>query len=254
MKKRCALQQKKYRDLEKTFLAEGLRLCEDALSGDMSVQEVIVTESALCDERVLALVQAADKTGLPIYLASQRQFNKLSEEKSPQGVVFVMQKRQRSISQHTFGHLILACDHIQDPGNLGTILRTAEWFGVKEVLLSSGCVDVYNPKVVRSAMGALFRVRIFDHTDFMHVLPQFKKTGYRLVGATADAPRDLSEIQSTIKDVLLVGNEAHGLSLALSPYIDLFVSIPGRARGESLNVASATAILLYHFSQLKSDK
>lgn len=249
LKKWCALQQKKYRDLEKTFLAEGVRLCEEALAGDLAVLEVIVTESALHHTRILSLVQAAAEAGLPICLATPRQFTKLSEEKVPQGIVFVMRKKQWCTASHTFGRLVLACDQLRDPGNLGTILRTAVWFGVKEILLSTGCVDAYNPKVVRSAMGAHFRAVIFDRIDFVELLPKLKKSGYRVLGAAATAHQPLRNVPSTGKDILLVGSEAHGLSSALSASIDAFVAIPGQAGGESLNAAIATAILLYHFSQ-----
>lgn len=247
-KKFRALKQKKYRDKEQTFLAEGLRLCEEAVSANLNTLQTIITKEALEQPRIEALIRNVHAAGMSVLLADSRLFNSISDEKSPQGILCVVEKKAVLSISDISTRLILACDNVQDPGNLGTIFRSAEWFGVTDILLSPGCVDPYNSKVVRGSMGAIFRLNIFENVNFASTLSDFKLKGYRTIGALLNAPTYLADVQPN-KDILLIGNEANGLSPDVIPLIDEPITIPGAGRGESLNAAIAASICLYHFSQ-----
>jgi TrmH family RNA methyltransferase len=247
-KKLRALKQKKYRDIEKTFLVEGLRLNEEAVAAGADIVHVVVTKEALEQPRVAALIRTMQSKNSPVFIAPQRLFQSLSDEISPQGLLCAVRKTKPKSAEHISASLILACDNIQDPGNLGTIFRSAEWFGVTDILLSPGCVDPYNPKVVRGSMGAVFRLSIFEQIDLVQSLPMFKERGYRIVGTVLDAPKKLNELRPQ-KDILLIGNEANGLSTHVASLIDEAITIPGAGNGESLNAAIAASICLYHLSQ-----
>lgn len=247
-KKLRALKQKKYRDIEKTFLAEGLRLCEEAFSASAQINQVVITSEALQQPRIADLIQKSLGFTIPVFIASDRLFKSLSDEKSPQGILLALAKKSPPAIESMSTRLVLACDNVQDPGNLGTILRSAEWFGVRDILLSAGCVDPYNPKVVRGSMGAIFRLNIFEQVNLLHALPALKMDGYRLIGTALNAAAKLADVPPQ-KDIVLIGNEANGLSPDVLKLVDVPVSIPGAGHGESLNVAAAAAICLYHFSQ-----
>ncbi len=247
-KKLRALKQKKYRDVEKTFLAEGLRLCEDAVSAGADIAQAVFTQDALQHSRAAALAQKIQELKIPLALSSARQFKSLSDEQSPQGVLCAVHKTKPVSIEYMSSHLILACENIQDPGNLGAIFRSADWFGVKNILLSPGCVDAYNPKVVRGSMGAIFRLNIVEQAALPQILPAFKEKGWRIIGAVLDAPKSLKDVPPQ-NDIILIGNEANGLSEDVTALIDEPISIPGSGGGESLNAAMAASICLYHFSQ-----
>ncbi len=242
------LKQKKHRDHEQTFLVEGLRLCEEAVSAGTDIFQAVFTREALDQPRIAELLHKIVAQQIPTFLASPRLFNSLSDEPSPQGILFAMKKKAVLSVDNMSDRLVLACENVQDPGNLGTIFRTAEWFGVHTIFLSPGCVEAHNPKVVRGSMGAIFRLNIIERVDLNETLPQLKMKGYRLIGTTLDASTRLADIQPGT-DVLLIGNEANGLSAAVLPLVDERVTIPGAGGGDSLNAAIAASICLYHLSQ-----
>lgn len=250
LKRIRSLHLKKYRDAENVFLAEGVRLCEEALASKASVRQAVVTDQALKNTRVADFVSQCRRQNIPLFHATPKQFDSLSEEQSPQGVALVIDKPQRKIRIND-EKLILAADHLQDPGNLGTILRSAEWFGVSTIFLGRGSVDVFNAKVVRASMGAIFRLAVEENVDLASVLAEQKALGWRIVGADAAATTHLSDVMPSEKDMLVIGNEGKGLSAPVLNVLDAVVAIPGRRRSESLNAAVAASICLYHFSHLK---
>ena len=155
---------KKYRDAENAFLAEGVRLCEEALASNVHIRQAVTTDEAMKNARVAGLLSQCRRQNIPLFLAMPKQFDSLSEEQSPQGLAFVVDKPRIQASTGA-EKLLLAVDHLQDPGNLGTILRSAEWFGVSKIVLGRGSVDVFNAKVVRASMGAIFRLSVEQGVD-----------------------------------------------------------------------------------------
>ncbi len=242
LKRIRALTIKKYRDQEKQFLAEGLRLCEEAKHA-ADVAAAVVSTGSLEQSRVAELL---NDLSAPVYQATEKQFAQLSETQHSQGVLFVVHKpKSRPVGDEP---LLLALDALQDPGNVGTLLRTADWFGIQTILIAKGTVDVYNSKVVRGSMGAVFRLNIIVAENLVEDLIGFQQKGYRLIGADLNGDVTLHNIIPK-RDVLIVGNEANGLNPKFLDMLDSNVKIPQPGRGESLNAAVAGSIFMYELTR-----
>jgi TrmH family RNA methyltransferase len=137
-------------------------------------------------------------------------------------------------------------DAVSDPGNLGSILRTCDWFGVDLVILGKGCVELYNEKVVRSTVGSIFHLRVAEDVDLVETLPEMKSWGFSVVALSADAKQAYNEFRFAGKSALVMGSEAHGLSRPVRSIVDTSVRIPRFGQAESLNVGVACGIVLAH--------
>ena len=240
------LHQKKYRAKTQKYLVEGLRLVEAVVAGGAPIEQVIVTEEALQKPRVQALVQQARGR---VTVIPSLQMKQLSEVETSQGILAVVGMQEVDEEQVLQMKRLLLLDSIQDPGNVGTLIRSAAWFGVDAVVASKGTVDFYNPKVVRATMGGLWAVRLVAVRDFPAFIDRLKYAGKLCYGADMEGV-PVSQWQPAIEGALVVGNEAHGLSAEVRDKLDVRVFIPPCGRGaipavESLNVSVATGILLY---------
>lgn len=223
-----SLHKKKFRKELNSFIIEGRKILGEALENQPSlIQQVyaLETEKSWLEE-----------TSLNVEYISERELTKVSVLQHPQGVLALCKLSSFEAAQTTFQ---LACDTVQDPGNMGTILRLASWFGVDEVLLSEECVDIYNPKVVQASMGAIFTVPV-RYVDLKTELSSTKKPIY---GALLEG-ENVYTASLKKECILLMGNEGNGISPALQELITYPISIPKFGKGESLNVAMATGILL----------
>ncbi len=243
LKRLTRLKQKKYRLQEKRFLVEGVRLVEEALYAG-------ATETIFClsdnqpQDRITTLLNAAKKAQVTIKEIDHRSLKDLTETVAQQGIVAVARIPENLELRSLKGDW-LYLDQIRDPGNLGTILRTADWFGLTNVALSPGTADPYNSKVVRGAMGAHFHLKICTEAT----LPPFGLAGYTVLAADS-----LGQPMGRHKQLLdgnwclVMGSEASGISEENSHHIDHFISIPGSGGAESLNVAVAAGILLHQLT------
>lgn len=217
-----SLQQKKYRDETRLFVAEGRKLVED-------LRQYFELEMLLTADNCTPL-----------------QLEQASAQKSPQGYIGVFRQREQTSLPSAQTELVLALDDVQDPGNLGTIIRTADWFGVKKIVCSRATADMYNPKVVQSTMGALGRVRLC-YTDLAEWLKQQRCEIY---GTVLDG-KNIYEQTLSNRGVIIMGNEGNGISDKVRRYITAPLLIPsfpaGEPTSESLNVAVATAVTLALF-------
>lgn len=148
------------------------------------------------------------------------------------------------------GDIIVALDDVQDPGNLGTILRTADSIGLTQILVSKGTADAYNPKVVRSTMGAIFRVKIIECEDLKQTLKEIKKHKFRVVVSSLQTENTIYDI-NYYKKVIIIGNEANGVEPEIQNLADEKVKIPMLGKTESLNASVATGIILYEYVRQK---
>ena len=238
---------KKFRDIEGKYIVEGVRTCEEAFNSEVEIREFIHCPEMLNVDRGYDLLVRASDRHIPIFQAGENQFRSMTSTDTPQGLACIVNKSaQRDIPESAT--LLLALDSLQDPGNLGTIIRTAEWFGVGGVILNDQTVDVYNPKVVRSTMGAIFRMTVTEHARLNEFLIPLKSNRYRVIAAVVKGGIPISTLKRSQKDILILGNEAHGLSIEKS-LIDIETYIPCLGQGESLNVAVATGIALYQLTQ-----
>ena len=241
------LHQKKYRDSEGLFLAEGLRTVRE-LCLHLPDEDMLVALLIKDGEAESACI--AEPYGGKVFVVTEKECAQLAATSTSQGVfgVFRQQPPERYESEGKPGQsLIIALDDVQDPGNVGTILRTAVWFGADAMICSAGTVDRYNPKVVRSCAGSLFTLRHYGVEQLHKELHRLQTIGYSLVCSSLDGKdfRHLAPWPNKI--VLVIGNEANGISEAITARADFLVRIPhcGEKTGvESLNASVSAAILL----------
>ena len=234
-----SLLQKKYRMKEKRFLAEGERLARDAYNAKTA--EIIF---------LAPWAKHNDYEGMRMIKLPENLFLGLSDTENPQGVIAVCQMPPEP---KLSGDFFVICDRISDPGNLGTILRTAEAAGVDGVLLSASCSDVYSPKVVRSSMGSIFRIPLYNW-DSIHTL---KQDGTQVVSLDLCGATSIYDVEKIIlknKIALMFGNEAHGISEESKKLCDFTIKLPMCGNVESLNVASCAAIVLYEIYRNRMTK
>lgn len=235
-----SLHHKKFRQKHQQFLIEGTRIIEEAISGNCQI--VKVWHLSNLDERQQGLIKECEKKNIPAVTISDRYLSQISDTVHHQGILALARlPEEEEISKGSKSNW-LYLDNIRDPGNLGTILRTADWFGINRVALSPKCVDVYNSKVLRSGMGAHFHLAA--HTGVN--LTQIKNMGHTII-ASDPKGKLISKYQAqTHKNwCLILGCEAHGISDDIKPLVDHYVVIPGKGKAESLNVAVASGIMMY---------
>ena len=228
-----SLSVKKYREQEGLFIVEGVKMVEEAIRSDYTVKAIYAQDASLFPEAVLV---------------SQKEMSGISQLKTPPPALAVLEAKNEDTDCHLpeKGQLYLGLDSIRDPGNFGSIIRIADWFGIKAIYASPDSVDLYNPKVVQASMGALFRLRII-YTDLGALLTQ---TDVPVWGTLLEGE---SIYQTDVSDmgIILIGNEAHGLSPLLRQKMDRALFIPPyplHASGaESLNAAMAAAIVCATF-------
>ncbi len=242
-----AYKQQKQRDAEEVYIVEGEKMCAEAIAWQQPIRCVAAVTAWLRNHRSLlesVPTLAADK----IYELTEEDLERLSEQRSPNKVWMLVERAAGSqawSTAHCEG-VILALDHLQDPGNLGTIIRTADWFGVRHLLCSPDTVSCYNPKVVQASMGALFRTHI-QYTDLPTALSALAKKGHPILGAMLDGENlyTLSLPDTDTLPVVVIGNESRGISTEVAARLTHRLTIPNRGgTGESLNAGIATAILL----------
>lgn len=235
---------KRGREDQGLFLLEGIHLVMEAFRSEIDVKSVLYS----IEKGIPAELSEYTKPGASAEWigVSDAVLAKCTETQTPQGVVAVCRKL-RWTAEDLLAQpdaLVIAVDGVQDPGNLGTIIRSADAVGATGVLLGRGTVDVYNPKTVRSTMGSMFHLPVVDG-DLRSILPMAKEKGIRLVGTRLGASRHCYELDMTQPTWFLMGNEGSGLSSDIEAYVDTDIVIPMRGRAESLNVAMATSVLLY---------
>lgn len=227
-------------------MVEGKKMVREALWSGFSVHAVVFSEDRQDDNA--GLIETV--SSLPVYLASPADFQLISSLQHPEGVLAVLQLPERYLSLAPLTELPsgkgLILDAIQDPGNLGTLIRTADWFGIKQIVCLKGTVDCFNPKVLRSSMGSIFRVNII-YVDVWERGIASHADQIWIADMEGDA---LGEVKFGDNDWLLLGNEANGVGDKLRKVQGIQkVHIPGRGGAESLNVGIAGGILLWELAQ-----
>lgn len=247
-----SLKVKKFRDEEKKFVVEGFRLTSEAISSDFEVELLVHTSEFTKSPEHARLVEACRKRKVEVAEVSQRDLDSFAETVTAQGVAALVRQRQYHLEdlnpREERPEVVVALDGVSEPGNAGTIIRTADWFGASAVLMGRGGVELYNPKVVRSTMGSLFHLSIVTDADLNESLKELSDRGFAVIAADVDAKQSYDEIPIPEKTILIFGNEAHGLSSEISNQIDHRVMIRRLGKAESLNVGVACGILLARFS------
>lgn len=235
---------KKARDEERVFLVEGIRMFREVPTDQL--EEVYVSESFYKKEKdtVEAVLQG---TGIRPEELSDTVYAYASDTKTPQGVLCVVRQMEYPLEKVITGQcpMIMVLEHLQDPGNLGTILRTAEGAGVTGIVMDRECVDIYNPKTIRSTMGSIYRMPFCYVEDLKAAIGSLKEAGIGVYAAHLDGRHDYDEEDYGRPCAFLIGNEGNGLSQETAELADIYIKIPMEGQVESLNAAVAASVLMF---------
>ena len=237
---RRLLARRSYRQTEKAFVIEGARTLSLALEAGIPIEAVFA--AAGTQDPLLTRVAAG---GVRVFDLAPGVLERVADTVSPQPILAVVPVLGVALDDLSDGDLLAVCVDIRDPGNLGTVLRSAEAAGASGVVCCEASVDVYNPKTVRASAGSLFHVPVVVGGQPEEVLKRMGSWGLRRLGARARGGTLLDAVDLTGRVALVLGNEAHGVPPGLEPYIDDSVSIPMAGRAESLNVGMAAAVLCF---------
>ncbi len=268
------LKDKKYRDLNNEYIIEGIKIIEEAINEKANIKQVVICDDCEKTSNISKELMYEIARYECIYV-TKKIFDSLTDVSNPQGILAIVEKNavkskisniKDSEKSETIGveekeiiaeneidynqDIIVALDDIQDPGNLGTILRTVDSIGINQILVSKGTADSYNPKVVRSTMGAIFRVKIIECEDLENTLKEIQKHNFEIVVTSLQTKNSIYDIDYK-KKVIVIGNEANGVEPRIQKIADKKVKIPMLGKTESLNASVATGIILYEYVRQK---
>lgn len=239
------LKQKKNRDDKQQFFIEGSRFVQEALKEETQILRIVISEK-YSRSGDTALVDTARSRGIPVILTSDKVFADISDTENPQGILAVLEMKHWHWEELLQGRkFLLLLDSLQDPGNMGTIIRTADAAGVNGILISQGSVDVYNPKVLRSTMGSIFHVPFLYIDDMHECIDVLQQQGIMVCAAHLRGDRSYTALGRKESIAVMIGNEANGISEEAARRADVLVKIPMPGKSESLNASIAAALLMY---------
>ena len=239
---RKLIAQRKYRKEQGMFVVEGLRLCTDAVRSEALIDTFLYTEDAALkhSEEVALLSEKASN----VFLVSSSVFSTLSDTKTPQGVICVVKALDKKIHFDTINCKYVFLENMQDPSNLGAVLRSADALGFSGVIMTADCCDIYSPKVCRASMGAVFRVPFMVCDNACDFIRDFNKSGSSYAAVVRDGT-PITDIKYPGNTLLCIGNEGNGLTDELVESCSFAVTIPMRGNAESLNAAAAAGIIMW---------
>ncbi len=244
------LRQKKYRSLYDQFIVEGIRGISDLLNTSdrhVRIEAVVYTDTFAESGENQEILRLLESRGIQSHEVEKKILEKIADTVTSQHIVAIV--NQWHITLETIPvrggkPLMVALDRIAEPGNLGAIIRTCDWFGVDAVLLGRGCVEIWNPKVVRASVGSMTHIPFVEDVDLEEILDKLKSEGYRIVGAETHGGISLTESVPTCPCVLVFGSEAEGIDGGIRRQLDSSVTVPRYGKAESLNVGVAAGIIL----------
>ena len=236
------LKEKKYR-LD-SYIVEGIKMVKEAISENQEIALIAIREDFKID---------FDIKNIKTVTISNKIFNDISDVKTPQGILAVIKKNQNNQIE-TNSDYILALDSLQDPGNMGTIIRTADSANINQIIINKTTVDPYSPKVIRSTMGAIYRTNIIEVEDLKTTLKEMKSKGFQIITTDLKATQSIYDINYNNKTVVVIGNEANGVSQEILQTADKKVIIPMLGKTESLNASIAASIMIYEYVRQKIQK
>jgi len=257
----AGLKEKKNREISKSFICEGEKLTYEAISGNLDITHIFITESKqeLILPKIKSLFEKKAANETAIYILKDNVFEKISTEISPQGVISVIKhldffSHSDIIYKEEFlsvadERIMILCS-LRDPGNLGAVIRSSVAFGVNRLIISSDCADLYNPKTVRGSMASLFRVKIDRVDNLEATVSELMLSGRRVFAAElTDKAVSVTEMDLRADDVFMIGNEGHGIPASVSSVCTGSVYIPISSNTESLNASVAAAVFMWEQSK-----
>ncbi len=238
-----SLNKAKYRKLEQRFIVEGIKLVDEALNSNFNCEIILVSETfAKTQTNTLSKY----KHSTIVQTITDSEFSTIADTQTPQGILAIVEIPLQRYIDETRDGIIVALENVSDPGNVGTIIRTCDWFGIKDIIISSNSVDIYNPKVIRSTMGSLFHVNIYITENIYGTLKMLQKSGKAIICADMEGS-NVYNFSKNESSVLAFSNEANGPTQKLREISNSVITIPKYGNAESLNVATAAAVIISEF-------
>lgn len=240
------LHKKKDRWASNLFIMEGIKLIDEAINNNVIIKNIIYTDKLLMSNEGLDFFNRLNTLGKMIKV-SENIFKEISDTENSQGVLatgfFVIRNNVEQFDNSN--QFLLFLDGIQDPGNMGTIIRSADAFKVDGIVIGDNCVDTYNPKVVRATMGSIFRVPLYFVKDSIDNLMQFKNNNFKIYATSLEGSVSNYDINYDDKFIIIIGNESRGVDANIIQIADKLIKIPMPGNAESLNVGVAASIIMY---------
>lgn len=237
------LSQKKYREEFQECIVEGVKGVEEAFENKAVIKFLIVEEARKEEKDIQNCLSLAQKQQTEVNTASAKDVKEIKTTDTFPGILAAVTTPSYSLNDFISDQPILCLDGVKDPGNLGTIIRTADWFGMQNILLSEDCVDPYNEKVVRSTMGSLFRSKIVQSKNIVQDIEKLRSEGYKSYALQMEG-KSVVKIPKEQKSIYIFGSESHGISKGVQSLCTESYTIPAFGKTESLNVGIAVAITL----------
>ena len=246
------LKDKKYRDENNEYIIEGVKLIEEAVQEKSKIKKVIICDDTTRIYEIPTNVMLEIAKYQCVYV-TDKIFASITQVTNPQGIMAIIEKSTENQQIDYSEDIIVALDNVQDPGNLGTILRTADSIGLKQIIVTKDTVDAFNSKVVRSTMGAIFRVKIIETSDLVQSIKEMRKHHFKLMVTSLQTDNSIYDIEFN-KKIIVIGNESNGVSKEIQDMADEKAKIPMLGKTESLNASVAAGIVMYEYVRQKITK
>ena len=246
------LKDKKYRDESNEYIVEGVKLIEEAVNENAKIKKIIVCEDTTRTYEIPTKVMLEIAKYECVYV-TDKIFSSITQVTNPQGIMAIIEKNAGNEEIDYTQDIIVVLDDVQDPGNLGTILRTVDSIGLNQIIVSKGTADAFNGKVVRSTMGAIFRINIIEVEDLKEIIKEIKKHHFKLMVTSLQTENSIYDIDFN-KKIIVIGNESNGVSQEIQEMSDEKAKIPMLGKAESLNASVAAGIVMYEYVRQKLNK
>lgn len=246
------LKDKKHRDESNEYIIEGVKLIEEAVKENARIKKIIVCEDTTRTYEIPTHIMYEIAKYECVYVTN-KVFASITQVTNPQGIMAIIEKGDTNVQIDYTQDIIVALDDVQDPGNLGTILRTVDSIGLNQIIVSKGTADAFNSKVVRSTMGAIFRVKIIEVENLPQAIKEMRRHHFKLMVTSLQTENSIYDIQFN-KKIIVIGNESNGVSKEIQEMADEKAKIPMLGKTESLNASVAAGVVMYEYVRQKLSK
>jgi len=241
-----SLYKKRDRWIKKSFFIEGVRIVDECVKSNANIAYIVYSDMLFDTNGGEELFNCLSQKNWKLIYVSDKLFKEISDTEKPQGILavvnFNLQGIDNILKEENF---LVLLDRVQDPGNMGTIIRTADAFGSNGVIVTEGCVDVFNPKTIRSTMGSIFHVPLLYYKSSSEAIKDLKSRGIKVITTSLNAEKYCFDVDYKKSFALIIGNEASGVSEEVLADSDLLIKIPMLGKAESLNAAVASSVIMY---------
>lgn len=246
-----SLHRKKTRWETKSFFVEGIRAVEETIISKADIEFILYSDSLLESKGGEELLNLVNKNYKKVYNITEKLLKDISDTENPQGIIAVVKFTTVSLDEVILDkdNFLVLLDKVQDPGNMGTIIRTADALGANGIIVVKGCVDVFSPKTIRSTMGSIFHVPLVYHEDIEDIIETLKEKNIKVVATGLESSKPCYDVDFKEDFALVIGNEASGVSQKVLAKSDNIVKIPMKGSAESLNAAIASGVVMYEASR-----